>query len=199
MEHLIDELLSGLTYTQFIAAFIFGMLGLSLNMLRAAITRLSTKRVRKVNYKVFACRAASSLVAVFVIIVLCKDLFGVVISKPIAFSSGLVVDIAIQFLITFATNIFSNAQNNNDMNLTDEQPQELEYVFSFRHPGTLIKHGENFISAAEYAKLTGGIVETTSDGTTELIYFHEPAASLEVSIDGVVGFVGHVPRPRKPR
>lgn len=213
MEQLINEILGGLPLVQFIGAYFYACVGLALNMLRAAIARLTARRARKVKYNVFLCRAASSLLATFVIIIFSRELFGAVTPKFVAFLSGLVIDLAIQFLTTFASNFFINNQNTSEMNPEEvntaaatEEPQDLEYVFTLKEGDKVnapIPDEENggmhmsFIPAEEYAQKSDAVYEALENGNVELIYYMPPLNPLEVNVVG--NFVGHVPRPRKPR
>jgi hypothetical protein len=123
-------------------------------------------------------------------------------------AAGIVIDLAIENLFTFARDIYSNNQNQQTM-----ENEILDDVFLIENENDMLP--EYGVSLTEYAQQTGGTflpVEgepETVDGTVrnfELRYAQgaAPVESLDLQRmepvnDETMYFIGHVPRPpRKP-
>ena len=215
----LKAMLGGLSPVLFAASYTYFLAGLIMNLLKSYSIRLLKEigghyvapRERKLRRRLFAVRAAMSFIAGFLIITLCSLILGKPLNNWIAVGTGLVVEIAIEFLFSFAATIFPFLNNQNTVTMPDNLISDDVFLIE-NDTDMLLEHG---VSLAEYAQQTGGTflpVEgepETIDGTErkfELRYTQgaAPVETLELQRiepvnDETMYFVGHVPRPpRKP-
>jgi hypothetical protein len=115
---------------------------------------------------------------------------------------GMVGSYAVQYAIGKSKGLIRKTVDNKTNQLdemlnnqNEEEMEELEYYFPIPENAIGIGTVDDNIGIGVYAQMTSGIYEPT-----ELIYYIEPSVELEfVLSNNTSSFVGHIPRPRKPR
>jgi hypothetical protein len=91
------------------------------------------------------------------------------------------------------TNMLHEMLNNQN----EESMEELEYYFTIPESAIGIGKPEDYVTINVYAQTTSGIYDVLA---SELIYYNEPTSDIQfILANSSSEFVGHVPRPRKPR